>query len=107
LWKLSIIPKVRAFWWRVFRGILSDYGTLTRQRVMVKNTCGISKAEPKTLMHVLIECNHAILFQEATMEILLVKLPRLHLLKWAEDIIYDPLFNQWGTEIIIIVMYSI
>jgi hypothetical protein len=25
LWKLCVVPKVRAFWWRVLRGIISDY----------------------------------------------------------------------------------
>jgi hypothetical protein len=29
LWKLSVVPKVRFFLWRVLQGILPDYGTLT------------------------------------------------------------------------------
>jgi hypothetical protein len=30
LWRLPVVPKVRVFWWRVLRGILPDYGTLSR-----------------------------------------------------------------------------
>jgi hypothetical protein len=30
LWKLPVVPKVRVFWWRVLRGILPDYRTLSR-----------------------------------------------------------------------------
>jgi hypothetical protein len=47
------------------------------------------------------------LFWKAAKEILLVKLPRLHPLKWAQDILCDPMFNQKEREIIIVVMYSI
>jgi hypothetical protein len=60
LWKLFIVPKVRVFFW--CRGILPGYETLTRRHVMENSTYGLCKVESKTLMHALIECNHAKLF---------------------------------------------
>jgi hypothetical protein len=62
LWKLCVIPKVRVFWWRVLRGILPDYGTLTWRHVMVDSTCGICKAKSESMFHALIECSHAQMF---------------------------------------------
>jgi hypothetical protein len=90
LWKLSVVPKVRVFWWRVLRGILPDYMTLTRWHVMENNTCGICKADSETLMHTLTKCSHAKLFWCATKEVILLKLPRLHPSTWARDIVCDP-----------------
>jgi hypothetical protein len=29
LWKLDVLPRVRVFWWRVLKGILPDFATLT------------------------------------------------------------------------------
>ena len=107
LWKLPVIPKVRVFWWRVLRGILPDYRTLTRRHIMENNTCGICKAESETLMHALIECSHARLFWETAKEMLLVKLPRLHPLTWARDVLCESSFDQRDSPVIVSVMYSI
>ena len=76
LWKLPVVPKVRVFWWRVLRGILPDYRTLSRRHIMDNSTCALCKAESESVMHALIECSHAKLFWEAAKEILLVKLPK-------------------------------
>ena len=58
-------------------------------------------------MYALVECNHARLFREAAKELLLVKLPRLHPLTWARDIISAPMFTRNDRVVIISVMYSI
>jgi ribonuclease HI len=107
LWKLQVVPKVRVFWWRVLRGILPDYGTLSRRHIRENSTCGICKAESETLMHALIECNHAKLFWDMAKDLLLVKLPRLHPATWSRDILCDPLINTKARAVIITVMYSI
>jgi hypothetical protein len=107
LWKLPVVPKVRVFWWRVLRGILPDYRTLSRRHIMENSTCALCKAESEDVMHALIECSHAKLFWEAAKELLLIKLPRLHPLTWAKDILCEKAFSQKERAIIISVMYSI
>jgi hypothetical protein len=58
LWKLDVVPKVRVFWWRVLRGIVPDYRTLSLRHIMDNSTCGICKDTSESLMHALIECSH-------------------------------------------------
>jgi hypothetical protein len=41
LWSLKVVPKVRVFWWRVMRGIVPDYSTLTRRHVRDNSTCPV------------------------------------------------------------------
>jgi hypothetical protein len=107
LWKLCVIPKVRVFWWRVLRGILPDYGTLTRRHVRADSTCGICKAKSESMFHALIECSHAHMFWAAAKDILLVKLPRLHPITWARDILCGSLVPEKDIARIISVMYTI
>jgi hypothetical protein len=107
LWKLPVVPKVRVFWWRVLRGILPDYRTLSRRHIMDNSTCALCKAESESVMHALIECSHAKKIWEAAKEILLVKLPKLHPVTWAKDILCEYFFNQHEKAIITSVMYSI
>lgn len=107
LWKLPVVPKVHVFWWRILRGILPGYRTLSRRDIMENNTCALCKAESESVMHALIECSHAKLFWEAAKEILLVKLPKLHPLTWARDILCESFFNQHERAIITSVMYPI
>jgi hypothetical protein len=53
LWKLKVVPKVRVFWWRVMRGIMPDFSTLTRRHVRDNSTCSICKSAPEMLLHAL------------------------------------------------------
>jgi hypothetical protein len=91
----------------VLRGILPDYGTLSRRHVMANSTCGICKAKPETLWHALIECSHAKMFWEAAKTILCLKLPRLHPETWAPDILCESFFSEKEKAMIITVMYQI
>jgi hypothetical protein len=56
LWKLPVvlIPKVRVFWWRVLRGILQDYETLSQRHIMENNTCGLARLRLKLLCMLLL-----------------------------------------------------
>ncbi|CAH9145169.1 unnamed protein product [Cuscuta epithymum] len=107
LWKLMVTPKVRVFWWRVLRRILPDYGTLSRRHIMDISTCGLCKAGTETLLHALVECNHARLFCNAAEEVLFIKLPRLHQATWAADILCNSRFDDKDRPKIISVMHSI
>jgi hypothetical protein len=107
LWKLRVVPKVRIFWWRVLKGIMPDYSTLTRRHVMEDSTCGICKATSENLMHALIECSHAKLFWNEAKEILNIKLPRLHPNTWAKDLLCEEFIAKEDKPKIITIMYSI
>jgi ribonuclease HI len=80
---------------------------LSRRHIMDNSTCALCKAESESVMYALIECSHAKLFWEAAKEILLVKLPKLHPVTWAKDILCESFFNQQEKAIITSVMYSI
>jgi hypothetical protein len=78
LWKIRVVPKVRTFWWRVLKGFMPDYATLSRCHIKEEIIYGICKSTTEDVKHALIECSHAKLFWEAAKEILNLKLPRLH-----------------------------
>ena len=107
LWKLDVLPRVRSFWWRVLRGILLVYATLTRRHVKVNSTCPVCKSASENMIHAMIECGHAKQFWTAARDILHLKLPRLHPDTWTVDILCDPCFNQGEREKIISIMSAI
>jgi hypothetical protein len=107
LWRLDVLPRVRVFWWRVLKGILPDYATLTRRHVREDSTCSVCNIAPETLFHAMMECGHAIQFWTAAREILHLKVPRLHPDTWMMDILCDPMFNQGERERIISIMSAI
>jgi hypothetical protein len=107
VWSLKVVPKVRVFWWRVMRGIVPDYSTLTRRHVRANSTCLVCKSTSETLLHALAECSHASLFWTAARDILNVKLPKLHPDTWAADILYEPWWSPEERAKVITVMLII
>jgi ribonuclease HI len=107
LWKLDVLPRVRVFWWRVLKGILPDYATLTRRHIRDNSTCAVCKSSSESLYHALMECAHAKLFWAAAGDIFHMKLPRLHPDSWTEDILCGSSFNQGERERIISIMFAI
>jgi hypothetical protein len=107
LWNLDVLPRVRVFWWRVLNGIVPDYATLTRRHVRVNSTCPVCKATSETLMHALVECSHAQLFWTAARDAFNLKLPRLHPVTWAEDILCEPSFERLDRTLTISIMAAI
>jgi len=107
LWSLKVVPKVRVFWWRVMRGIVTDYSTLTRRHVRDNNTCSVCKSASETLLHALAECPHACLFWTGARDILNIKLPRLHPDTWAADVLCESWWSQDERAKVITVMWSI
>jgi ribonuclease HI len=107
LWKLNVLPRVRVFWWRVLKGILPDYATLTRRHVRVHSTCSVCNSASETLYHAMMECGHAKQFWNAAREILHLKLPNLHPDTWAMDILCDTMFSQGERESVISIMSAI
>jgi hypothetical protein len=107
LWKIKVVPKVRTFWWRVLKGFMPDYATLSRRHIKEESIYEICKSTTEDVKHALIECSHAKLFWEAVKEILNLKLPRLHQDTWTKDIICDSIISEEDRPKIITIMYSI
>jgi hypothetical protein len=107
LWKLDVLPRVRVFWWRVLKGIISDYATLTRRHVRVLSTCPVCKSTSENLLHALVECSHAQQFWKAANDYLNIKLPRLHPNTWADDILCSDIFEKMDRTKIISIMSAI
>jgi hypothetical protein len=74
---------------------------------MDNSTCALCKAESESVMHALIDCSHARLFWDAEKHLHLIKLPKLHLLTWAKDILCESFLNQQEKAIVTSIMYSI
>lgn len=75
LWKLSVMPKVRVFFWRVLRGILPDESTLKHPHLRLISLCKICLAMEKDMEHALLECSHAKLFLEEAQQLFDFHLP--------------------------------
>jgi hypothetical protein len=107
LWKLSVVPKFRVFWWRVLQGILPDECTFKRRHIKELGRCLICLAMDEDLMHALIHYSHAKRFWDEATTLLDVRLPRLHPQTWAKDILCEPQFTDRERAKIITVMWSI
>jgi hypothetical protein len=107
LWKLRVVPRVRTFWWRVLRGLMPDYITLSRHHIRDDSTCRICKTTEEDLKHALVECSHAKMFWESAKEVLMLKLPRLHPNTWMKDIICESMIPEDDRAKIISIMYGI
>jgi hypothetical protein len=107
LWSLKVVPKVRVFWWRVMRGIVPDFSTLTRRHVRDNRTCLVCKTTSETLLHALAECHHARMFWTQARDILNVKLPKLHPVRWTADILTESWWSPEERAKVITVMWSI
>ena len=59
LWKLSVVPKVRVFWWRVLHAILPVESTLKHRHIETLARCKVCLAADEDMYHALIKCSHA------------------------------------------------
>lgn len=106
-WKLSVVPKVRVFWWRALRCILPDEATLKRRHIKPISLCRVCLAEEESLMHALLHCSHARRFWDEALPRFDFKLPVLHPLTWDKDIMCDSRFSAAVRAKIITVMWAI
>lgn len=88
IWKLDVPPKVRVFWWRVIHEFLPAKYVLHRRHVEPVANCDTCGAEEETIKHVLMDCTTAKIFWEQAKGITGVKLPSLHPMTWARDLLF-------------------
>ena len=80
-------PKVRVFWWRVINEFLPEKQVLHRRHIEPVATCDTCGNQEESIGHVLMNCTIAKLFWELTNQLTGVKLPRLHPVTWARDLL--------------------
>lgn len=66
--------------------MLSFLGTLRRRHIRTDGRCVLCGVADETLLHALMDCNHAQVFWKAIRKHVSIKLPRLHPSTWAADL---------------------
>lgn len=89
IWKMEVPPKVRVFWWRVIREFLPARQVLHRRHIEPTANCEFCGAPEETIKHVLLECTVAKEFWFQAKQLIGVKIPSLHPVTWARDLLTD------------------
>ena len=86
LWKISVPPRVRNFWWRVIKGFVPCKSVLLTQHIEKTPFCDLCGKE-ETITHAMFECTWARLFWKEMKTMMQIKIPVLHPHSWASDLI--------------------
>lgn len=89
IWKLEVPPKVKVFWWRVMHDFLPAKQVVHRRHLEPTAHCETCGSGRESVRHVLTECTIARIFWEQTKRTTVVKLPDLHPVSWASDLLND------------------
>ena len=107
VWKLEVPPKIRVLWWRVLHEFLPTKYTLHRRHIERTAHCEVCGADEESIKHVLMDCTIARLFWDSTKHITGVKLPRLHEMTWARDLLQPDICPRKHAAIIICGTWSL
>lgn len=107
LWKLSVPPKVRVFWWRVIHEFLPAKHILHRRHVEPIANCEVCGADQESIRHVLLDCTTAKAFWNRTKETTGIKIPVLHPDTWARDLLFDTCGKEQERCVLITSMYAL
>jgi len=94
-------PKVKVFWWRVTNEYLPARQILKRRHVEPIANCEVCGADEESIRHALLDCTMARSFWEQVKKLSGVKLPKLHPVTWAHDLL-DPAIVQTKSSIVIL-----
>jgi hypothetical protein len=87
LWKLRIPPKVRIFWWRVLNNFLPSKSELKRRHVAQEEFCEACGGKGESIFHVFVDCPLVVQFWKGVKGLMGYKLPQLHQVSWARDLL--------------------
>lgn len=107
LWKLSVPPKVRNFWWRVIKGFIPVRAILHIRHIELQSICVECGSTDDTIYHALLECNFANNFWRLFKDIYKIKIPKLHPLTWAIDILDTSICDDEKTSYILCGLWSV
>lgn len=100
-------PKVCVFWWRVLNGFLPARQILNKRHIDPIANCEVCGAEKETILRVLVECTIAKQFWEHARVLTGVKLPRLHHITWATDLLDPSLCPEKDASVILCGMWTL
>lgn len=106
IWKLEVPPKVKVFWWRVVHEFLPAKDILHRRHIEPLSHCDVCGADRETIKHTLVDCSIARCFWNEVQSLTGAKLPKLHPVTWATDLLAD-ICSDENRSIFIIGMYSL
>lgn len=84
---MSIPTKVKIFWWRTIHNFLPAKKELKRGHIAYESHCEDCGHPEESMYHVALECTFARRFWEAIKLLTCKKLPALHPLAWAIDLL--------------------
>jgi ribonuclease HI len=107
IWSLTVPPKVRVFWWRVVNNFLPTRGELHRRHIEPLANCEVCGSDCESIHHVLLKCTPAKAFWQQVKELSGVKVPLLHPVTWAKDLIDPKLVPRKNAAVILCGMWSL
>jgi len=107
LWKLKAPPKIKVFWWQVLNEFNPAKGILNHHHIEPVGFCEWCGSERETIKHIFMDCTTARGFWRKAKALTGVKLPLLHPLTWASDILRDEVCSEHDRCVIIIGMYAL
>lgn len=87
VWKLSVPPKVRVFWWRILHNSLPSKAELHRRHVAKESHCEVCGDPVESLFHVINSCTVARRFWEEVKKLTGTRIPEFHPSTWATDVL--------------------
>jgi hypothetical protein len=95
------------FWWRVVNGFLRTRGELHRRHIEPIPNYEVCDADDESIKHALLECTVAKVFWEQVKALMGVKIPVLHPITWARDIVDPGVIVAKDAGVILCGMWSI
>lgn len=106
IWKLEVPPKIRVFWWRVIHQFLPCRSIMHNRHVEHIANCEVCGDPEESIRHVLIDCTVARMFWKHAKKLIGIKLPQLHPLNWARDLLSN-ICSRKDAAIIICGMWAL
>lgn len=107
IWRLCVPLKVHVFWWRVVNGYLPTRGVLHHRHIEPTANCEVCGAEVESIKHALLDCTVAKAFWAQVRMMTGVKVPQLHPVTWARDLVDPDVFPAKSVAVVLRGMWSL
>lgn len=101
LWRCKVRSEVKVLWWRVSHDFMPSRDNLYRRHIDPLCTCDTCGARDETIFHGLTECTYAWGYWSKLKEFTGVKLPKLDLRSWTEQLLADQFCQERDRSIIL------
>ena len=98
---------MRNFWWRVIKGCIPVRAILHNRHIELQSNCVECGANEDTIFHAVVDCTYSSNFWRIFKDIYNIKLPKLHHLSWAQDILDNSICDSEKASYILCGMWSV